>query len=84
LNKKHLVLVEGQSDRKSEYKMGKTDTNKTVLFPDIELYDPKEGKTRKIIPGDYVSVQVDKVKGLSLIGNPLEITTLTKYYELSN
>lgn len=57
------VLVEGESKRSSEQWMGRTDTNKVVVFPRVE----------NIKPGDYVIVQIRKATSATLFGDIVKI-----------
>lgn len=55
-----VVLVEGRSKRSDAEWMGRTDTNKTVIFP-AAGYEP----------GDYISVRVDGATSATLFGTVL-------------
>ena len=59
------VLVEGPSKRSADQLMGRTDTNKAVVF-DREAY----------APGDYVRVRIDRATSATLLGTALGRTTL--------
>ncbi len=57
------VLVEGESKRSSEQWMGRTDTNKVVIFPKVE----------GIKPGDYIIVQIKRATSATLFGDIVKI-----------
>lgn len=52
------VLVEGENKRSSEQWMGRTDTNKIVIFPKID----------GVKIGDYVMVKIDRATSATLFG----------------
>jgi tRNA-2-methylthio-N6-dimethylallyladenosine synthase len=52
------VLVEGKSKKSDEYYMGRTDTNKTVIFPDGDFS-----------VGDYIQVKIHDANAATLFGN---------------
>ncbi len=56
-----VVLVEGRSKRSDAEWMGRTDANKTVIFP-AAGYEP----------GDYISVRVDGATSATLFGTVLQ------------
>lgn len=60
-----VVLVEGPSKRSDAQLMGRTDTNKAVVFDRMHF-----------APGDYVRVRIDSATSATLIGTPLGHTTL--------
>ncbi|MFN3135665.1 MAG: tRNA (N6-isopentenyl adenosine(37)-C2)-methylthiotransferase MiaB [Candidatus Kryptonium sp.] len=57
------VLIEGESKRSSEQWMGRTDTNKVVIFPRID----------EVKPGDYVIVRINKATSATLFGDIVKI-----------
>ena len=57
------VLVEGESKRSSEQWMGRTDTNKVVIFP----------RSDEIKPGDYIIVRINKATSATLFGDIVKI-----------
>ncbi len=61
----HTVLVEGTSKKSDAQLFGRTDTNKGVVF-DRKDYEK----------GDYVKVRIDDCTSSTLLGTPLEKTTL--------
>jgi tRNA-2-methylthio-N6-dimethylallyladenosine synthase len=63
IGKEVEVLVEGESKRSSEQWMGRTDTNKVVIFPKLE----------GIKPGDYVIVRINKANSATLFGDIVKI-----------
>jgi tRNA-2-methylthio-N6-dimethylallyladenosine synthase len=63
IGKEVEVLVEGESKRSSEQWMGRTDTNKVVIFP----------KHEGIKPGDYVIVRINKANSATLFGDIVKI-----------
>merc|ERR1712137_839905 len=80
LNKNHVVLVEKDAKRPENYLIGRTDTNKKVVFPKVEIPNSLKSATNKKLPGpgDYVAVTIDKT-GFTLQGKPLAVTTLQEY-----
>jgi tRNA-2-methylthio-N6-dimethylallyladenosine synthase len=63
IGKEVEVLVEGESKRSSEQWMGRTDTNKVVIFPKLE----------GVKPGDYVIVRINKANSATLFGDIVKI-----------
>ncbi|CUU01729.1 tRNA-2-methylthio-N6-dimethylallyladenosine synthase [Candidatus Thermokryptus mobilis] len=63
IGKEVEVLVEGESKRSSEQWMGRTDTNKVVIFP----------KHESVKPGDYVIVRINKANSATLFGDIVKI-----------
>jgi tRNA-2-methylthio-N6-dimethylallyladenosine synthase len=63
IGKEVEVLVEGESKRSPEQWMGRTDTNKVVIFP----------KHEGIKPGDYVIVRINKANSATLFGDIVKI-----------
>ncbi len=57
------VLVEGESKRSSEQWMGRTDTNKVVIFP----------KDENVKPGDYIVVRIKSATSATLFGDIVKI-----------
>jgi tRNA-2-methylthio-N6-dimethylallyladenosine synthase len=57
------VLVEGESKRSSEQWMGRTDTNKVVIFP----------KDENVRIGDYIIVKINRVTSATLFGDVIKI-----------
>jgi len=83
LNNKHLVLVEKTSKRSQNELVGRTDTNKKVIFPDIEVISKisLSEEKKKIRIGDYVEVVINSAKSLTLKGSPTAITSIPKFYQ---
>jgi tRNA A37 methylthiotransferase MiaB len=86
IGKKHLVLVEGSSRKSNEQLVGRSDTNKKVVF------DPKPLPTLSDLMSnnadgdkavakvlDYVIVQVDAANGQTLTGRAIAKTSLQEY-----
>lgn len=70
----HCVLVEGTSKKSDDAWQGRTDTNKTVVFP-------ASGGVRPSVecgPGDYVIVQVEHLHASTLQARALETTSLVE------
>jgi tRNA-2-methylthio-N6-dimethylallyladenosine synthase len=63
IGKEVEVLVEGESKRSPEQWMGRTDTNKVVIFPKLE----------GVKPGDYVIVRINKANSATLFGDIVKI-----------
>lgn len=57
------VLVEGDSKRSSDQWMGRTDTNKVVIFPKVD----------GVKPGDYVIVRIKRATSATLFGDIIKI-----------
>jgi tRNA-2-methylthio-N6-dimethylallyladenosine synthase len=66
------VLVERESTKSSSDWMGRTDTNKTVIFP-------KE----HIAVGQTVRVKIDKCNSATLFGSPCDVTSESKPYRIA-
>eukprot|EP01130_Rhizamoeba_saxonica_P018684 TRINITY_DN9433_c0_g1_i1.p1 TRINITY_DN9433_c0_g1~~TRINITY_DN9433_c0_g1_i1.p1 ORF type:complete len:573 (-),score=141.96 TRINITY_DN9433_c0_g1_i1:37-1755(-) len=80
VGKTHIVLIDGYSKRSDDDLRGRTDTNKKVIFPNKPIPDMTNNETpREAQPGDYVIVNITDSKGLTLMGKPVGITTLSKY-----
>jgi len=52
------ILVEGPSRKSPDDYAGRTDTNKTVVFPRTDE-----------VPGDYVDIRIDRVNSATLFGS---------------
>ena len=63
IGKEFEVLVEGESKRSKEQWMGRTDTNKVVIFP----------KDERIKPGDYIIVKINRVTSATLFGDIVRV-----------
>lgn len=63
------MLVEGTSKKSEDAYQGRTDTNKTVVFP-------VAGSAVECGPGDYVIVQVESVQASTLQARAVERTKL--------
>ena len=63
--------------------MGKTDNNRSVIFEKVPLFNKLDGTTRIAQPGDYVTVDIEGVRGLTLIGKPLHITDIVTHHNES-
>lgn len=70
---RQLVLVDGISKRSSEFLSGRADNNKVVVFPKAAV----DGTIPK--RGDFVEVRVEKSSGLTLIGSPLRLSSITAH-----
>jgi tRNA-2-methylthio-N6-dimethylallyladenosine synthase len=55
------ILVEGKSKKSNADSMGRTDTNRTVVFP-------SNGENR----GDYINVRIDRANSATLIGTRVQ------------
>jgi len=89
IGKRHVVLVERVSRRSEGDLTGRTDNNKKVVFPNVKVPAeyPANGSTSpnamiEVKAGDYVVVEVERTTGLSLLGQPLGCTTLTRFAQL--
>ncbi len=63
IGKEELILVEGFSKKSNKFLSGRTDSNKTAVFPALE----------NIQPGAYVKVKIEKVTSGTLICSVPEI-----------
>ncbi|KAG7171201.1 CDK5RAP1-like protein [Homarus americanus] len=81
VGQQQLILVEGASKRSNLDLVGRNDGNTRVIFPDVEVEDKDIRCTRKIQPGDYVSVLITNSSTQVLKGIPLAITTLQAYHD---
>ncbi len=63
IGKEVEVLVEGVSKRSSEQWMGRTDTNKVVIFP----------KDENVKPGDYIIIRINRATSATLFGDIVKI-----------
>jgi tRNA-2-methylthio-N6-dimethylallyladenosine synthase len=62
------VLCEGPSKTNPERLMGRTRTNKIVVFPSSKR--PRKGESRELV-GTLVDVRIERANGFSLYGMPL-------------
>lgn len=74
---RQVVLVEGFSKKSNAHLAGKTDGGRTVVFPPREMHDAAHGGERPPVPGDYVLVEVEAVRGSTPIGRPVRFTRLS-------
>ena len=80
----HCVLVEGPSKKSALELAGRTDTGKTLVFPDELLgpYGAGDGaqQQQRAVAGDYVAVLVERATTGTLMGRALGRTTLTGFH----
>ena len=81
IGQKQLVLVEGVSKKSETDLVGRTDTNTKLVFSKIEVPCIDSEVVRIPSPGDYLIAEVTSATCQTLIGKPLSITTLTRYYD---
>ena len=62
------VLCEGPSKTNPERLMGRTRTNKIVVFPSSKR--PRKGESQELV-GELVDVRIERANGFSLYGMPL-------------
>jgi tRNA A37 methylthiotransferase MiaB len=86
IGRRHLVLVEGNSRKSDTQLVGRSDTNKKVVFDPIPLpllssIVSKSGEASKedVKVKDYVIVHVDTANGQTLVGRAIAKTTLQEY-----
>lgn len=60
----HEVLVEGESRRNASEWMGRSTTNKVIIFPNPDLFYK---------PGDLVNVRITRSTSATLFGEPIKI-----------
>ena len=80
----HCVLVEGPSKKSDAELAGRTDTGKTLVFPDEPLlpyYGGGVGDARRAQAGEYVAVVVERGTTGTLMGRALGRTTLRGFQE---
>ncbi len=80
----HCVLVEGPSKKSDAELAGRTDTGKTLVFPDEPLmpyYAGGVGEAQKAQAGEYVAVLVERGTTGTLMGRALGRTTLRSFQE---
>lgn len=70
IGKSHLVLIEGPSKRDKNQLSGRTDTNKVVIFDDVDFK-----------AGDYVEVIIERSTSATLFGKAVRKTSLQEYYK---
>lgn len=68
LGNRHLVLVEGTSKRNEHQLNGRTDTNKMVVFDQIDFK-----------PGDYVEVEITGYTSATLLAKPIAKSSIGKF-----
>jgi tRNA-2-methylthio-N6-dimethylallyladenosine synthase len=66
---RHLVLVEGTSKRNEHQLNGRTDTNKMVVFDQVDFK-----------PGDYVEVEITGHTSATLLAKPVRKSSLQEFY----
>eukprot|EP01129_Flabellula_baltica_P002718 TRINITY_DN1254_c0_g1_i1.p1 TRINITY_DN1254_c0_g1~~TRINITY_DN1254_c0_g1_i1.p1 ORF type:complete len:572 (+),score=134.95 TRINITY_DN1254_c0_g1_i1:275-1990(+) len=81
IGKEHLVLIENTSNKSESNFVGKTDNNRTVVFPKDPLLNQLDGTTRVPQKGEYVCVTIKDVQGLTLHGEPHYITDIVTYHQ---
>jgi tRNA-2-methylthio-N6-dimethylallyladenosine synthase len=69
IGKRHLVLVEGTSKRSETRLNGRTDTNKMVVFDQIDFK-----------PGDYVEVEITGKTSATLHAKPIRKSSIQEFY----
>jgi tRNA A37 methylthiotransferase MiaB len=83
-----LVLIEGPSKRSGNHLVGRTDGNLKCVFPDIPVEDKdtdhESTATQKPLiglkKGDYIRVHIQAATAGTLLGTPLERTSLKKFF----
>jgi tRNA-2-methylthio-N6-dimethylallyladenosine synthase len=91
----HLALVEGESRRSETDLVGRSDSNKKVVFsnraiPKLSQYvaNPSAEQTAASLaqpkPGDYVVVKVTNTTGVTLQGTPIAISSLQEFEKLKS
>lgn len=91
----HCVLVEGRSKKSGSELMGKSDSGRVCVFPDVPLsqYVP-DGPTgtqgggggaadgaARVAPGRYVAFRVERAFSGTLVGTALGATTLASFQQ---
>ena len=70
IGQRHLVLVEQESKRSSDQWSGRTDTNKMVVFDKID----------GVAPGDYVEVEITTSTSATLMGRPIQKSSIQEFF----
>ena len=68
IGKRHLVLVEGPSKRDKNQFQGRTDTNKMVIFDNIDFEK-----------GDYVEVEITGATSATLQAKTIKKSSITEF-----
>lgn len=72
IGKVKSVLAESVSKKSDAFLMGKTDCNKTVIFPKTASgTDSKNKKSNRVSVGDFVNVKIKKVNSATLFGEQI-------------
>lgn len=69
LGNRHLVLVEGTSKRNEHQLNGRTDTNKMVVFDQVDFQR-----------GDYVEVEITGNTSATLLAKPIRKSSIGEFY----
>lgn len=75
IGKEEVVLVEGRSKKSLEELCGRSDGNRMIVFPAVDLPD-QAGATRSVVPGDLVRVRIASISGATPRAEPLEFVCL--------
>jgi len=73
IGKRHLVLVEGTSKRSETQLNGRTDTNKMVIFDQVDFK-----------PGDYVEVEITGNTSATLHAKPIRKSSIQEFYSVES
>ena len=73
LNTNQLILVEGVSKKSNSELYGRNEANQKVIIP------ASKGKMT-FKPGDFLNVHITDCTSMTLMGDPVEKTTITEFY----
>jgi len=94
--RRHIVLVEGLSKRGQEFLTGRTCSFKRVVFPNVALpsmeepplsktsrqfQEPRSCAVSRLVPGEYVAVQVVSATAGTLTCVPIERTSIADFVD---
>ena len=87
IGKHHIILVEGNSQKKNKTKLiGRTDTNKICIFNNEEIpVGYNKDKIEKINIGDLIMVRINDCSNNTLFGQPVnKVKYLSEFLNISN
>eukprot|EP01132_Coremiostelium_polycephalum_P004805 gene4805-5991_t len=84
IGKKHLVLIDRISRRSDKDFVGRTDTNKKVIIPNVKIPDQNNQGEYDIKIGDYVLVEIDGISegNITLKGKPISKSGIVHFNSL--
>ncbi|XP_033228686.1 CDK5RAP1-like protein [Belonocnema kinseyi] len=80
IGQQQLILIEGVSKRNSQHLVGRNDGNVRVIISNCTVQENKSSvHTRKVVPGDYVVVQISDANSQTLRGIPLYFSSISDF-----